>query len=209
MTKIGLEKENSVHSTPVRVLAIAGSLRTRSWNLRLLEAAVTCAPAGLQIEIFQDLAAIPMFNEDLETAGMPQVIHHLRERVGSADGLLIATPEYNQSVPGVIKNLIDWLSRASLDRPDTAHLLTEKPIAVIGASSGRWGTRLAQYALRQTLFATESLVMPSPTLYVRDAPTLFDANGTLSDAALRASLQTVLESFTNWINLIRRDAQRS
>src|SRR5207237_7270834 len=139
------------------VLAIPGSLRRHSFNRLLLRAATECAPADVEVELYDELATIPLFNEDLEqaTPGGPPAVQHLRELVTSADGLLIATPEYNQCLPGVLKNVIDWLSR-----PAPNEVLVDKPIAVIGASSGRWGTRLAQSTLRHVLVATEALVLP-------------------------------------------------
>lgn len=182
-----------------RVLAIAGSLRRDSWNLRLLEAAARCAPDGMTVSVYYGLASIPMFNEDLEhdTDGGPDAVRRLRREVASADGLLVATPEYNQSMPGVLKNAIDWLSRAAPDE-----VLAGKPVAVLGASVGRWGTRLAQHALRQTLCATESLVMPAPMLFVGQVHGLFDDDGRLRDASTRDSLGSVLDSLANWIDLV-------
>ncbi len=190
------EDSSSAKQPGKRILAIAGSLRQGSWNRRLLQAAAASAPAGMTISVYEDLASIPMFNEDLEqeTVGGPDAVRQLRLNVASADGLLIATPEYNQSIPGVLKNAIDWLSRAAPDE-----VLAGKPVAIIGASSGRWGTRLAQHALRQTLVATESLVMPAPALFIRDVDGKFDDAGRLSDIPARNSLQAVMDSLENWI----------
>lgn len=178
------------------VLAIPGSLRRGSFNRLLLAAAVESAPAGMSIRVHEGLASIPLFNEDLEqtASGGGDVVRRLRREIAAADGLLIATPEYNQSLPGVLKNAIDWLSRPAPDE-----VLAGKPIAVIGASSGRWGTRLAQSALRQVLNATESLVMPRPAMYVREAKGLFDADGRLSDQPTREVLEAVLAAFASWI----------
>jgi len=135
------------------ILAIPGSLRRRSFNRMLLEAAVECAPEGMNIAI-AGLEGIPVFSEDLEAAGEPEAVVVLRGRVERAEGLLIATPEYNQSIPGGLKNAIDWLSRRE-------EVLVRKPVCIVGATAGPWGTRLAQAALRQVLGATESLVMPA------------------------------------------------
>ena len=200
MTNISVPHDSSSAGQPgKRVLAIAGSLRRGSWNLRLLEAAAECAPAGMTISVYCDQASIPLFNEDLEHEpdGGPDVIRRLRRDVASFDGLLIATPEYNQSIPGVLKNTIDWLSRAAPDE-----VLAGKPVAIIGASGGRWGTRLAQHAMRQTLYATESLVMPTPALFIREVDGVFDDAGRLSDIPTRKSLEEVLGSFANWIDLV-------
>lgn len=187
------------HARPIRVLAIAGSLRRDSWNLRLLEAAAACAPSGMAVSVYRELGSIPMFSEDLEqeSQGGPAAVRMLRGEIAAADGLLIATPEYNQSLPGVLKNAIDWMSRAAPDE-----VLAGKPVAVVGASTGRWGTRLAQHALRQTLHATESLLMPAPALFVREADRLFDGAGGLVDAATRDALQAVLDALRRWIERV-------
>ena len=178
------------------ILALPGSLRKGSFNRLLLMAAAECAPAGMEISIYGDLGAVPLFNEDVDRAtnGGPDGVSRLREKVSSADGLLIATPEYNQSVPGVLKNAVDWLSR-----PAPEEVLVGKPIAIMGATSGRWGTRLAQSHLRHVLYAAESLVLPAPALFVRDAADLFDASGRLTDPSTRASLTKLLASFADWI----------
>lgn len=183
------------------VLALAGSLRRGSFNGRLLQAAAECAPAGMTIGIYDGLAAIPLFNEDLEQATDhgPDQVRDLRRAIAAADGVLIATPEYNQSVPGVLKNAIDWLSR-----PAPEEALAGKPICIVGASSGRWGTRLAQSALRQVLTATESIVMPKPALFMREAEQLFDSSGRLSDEPTRRALTAVLDAFGNWIDIATR-----
>lgn len=179
------------------IVAIAGSLRRDSSNRRLLEATAECSPSGMSVRLYRDLTLIPMFNEDLENLradGPPEAVRALREMVGRADGLLIATPEYNHSIPAVLKNAVDWLSR----EPDP--VLAGKPIAIIGASSGRWGTRLAQAALRQTLYATESLVLPAPNLFIGEAPSLFDHSGRLHDQPTIELLQSMLAAFARWID---------
>jgi chromate reductase len=179
------------------VLAIAGSLRRDSLNVRLLQAAAACAPDGMRVRLFAELGALPLLNEDEESAAFSAgPVHLLRSQVAAASALLIATPEYNHSLPGVLKNAIDWLSRPLAD-----NVLVGKPIAVIGASAGRWGTRLAQAALRQVLFATESLVLTGPALYLADARAAFDADGTLVDAPTLASLRKVLQALDKSIFL--------
>ena len=170
----------------MNVLAIAGSLRKASFNRMLVRIAAEVAP--MPVRIFDDLASIPLFNEDIEDPE-PLAVRRLRDEVAAADGLLISTPEYNWSMPGVLKNAIDWLSRPPRE------VLIAKPIAIIGASGGRWGTRLAQAALRQVLTATESLVMPAPAMFVRDG---------LIDDATRLQLASVLASFKLWIENVRR-----
>jgi chromate reductase len=181
-----------------RILALPGSLRRGSYNRKLLEAALHCAPGNLRIEVFDGLPEVPMFNEDMESGKpMHAGVARLREAVAGADGLLIATPEYNQSIPGVLKNALDWLSR-----PLPEEILIGKPVAILGASTGRWGTRLAQAALRQTLTATEAQVMPAPMLFVRDAEQVFDGGGALRDAGTSEALRGFLFAFSNWIERV-------
>ena len=181
------------------VLAIAGSLRQRSYNRILLQNARTLSPPELDLELYSDLASIPLFDEDLEfqTGGGPPPVKRLRAKVKAADGLLISTPEYNQSMPGVLKNAIDWLSR-----PGPEEVLMEKPVAIVGASGGRWGTRLAQANLRQVLTATESLVMPQPAIFVAESAKVFDDDGALTNDLLRKQLEKFLRAFADWLRLM-------
>jgi chromate reductase len=182
-----------------RVLAIAGSLRSGSFNRLLLSNARTLAPPQLEIQLYNELASIPLFDEDLETrtSGGPDPVKSLRLLVAAADGLLISTPEYNQSMSGVLKNVIDWLSRAGPEE-----VLIGKPIAIMGASGGRWGTRLAQANLRQVLTATESLVMPQPALFIAEAARFFDENGQLTQDLTRRQLEKFLLAFSRWLELM-------
>lgn len=183
------------HPAPVRrVLCLAGSLRRASWNRRLLHAATTQAPATLHLDVCTTLASVPLFDEDLEQPA-PAGVRDLREAVAAADGLLIATPEYNQAMPGVLKNALDWLSRES----PVGEVLAGKPVAVLGASTGPWGTRLAQASLRQLLHTCGALVMPAPSLYVARAAERFDADGWLVDPAALQSLQSLLLAFEQWM----------
>lgn len=176
----------------IAIAGLVGSLRRNSFNRRLMEAARAFAPASLELKLIDGLGEVPVFDEDLEAGAGPAAVARLREAVSRADGLLIATPEYNQSMPGMVKNLIDWLSRAD---PSP---LEGKPVAVIGASSGPWGTRLAQAALRQTLIACGALVMPAPQLYVRSAGEAFDASGALIDERIAAQLSAILGALRRW-----------
>lgn len=178
---------------PVRVLAIAGSLRRRSHNGAMLRAASRVAPDRVEFEIFTGLPSIPVFNEDLE-ADLPAGVVDLRRSLDQADGLLIATPEYNQSVPGVVKNTIDWLSRADG--------LTGRAVAVIGASTGPWGTRISQTLLRQMLLSVGAIVMPAPTLFVANVEELLGVDGELADVDTIRRLDRVVASFADWIRLV-------
>src|SRR6266513_3588456 len=182
-----------------RALAIAGSLRSGSYNRLLLANARTMTPAYLEIRSYDDLASIPLFNEDLEqrTGGGPDSVKALRVLVVEADGLLISTPEYNQSMSGVLKNVIDWLSRAGPEE-----VLIDKPIAIMGAAGGRWGTRLAQANLRQVLTATESLVMPQPAIFVAESGKVFSAEGALVNDLVRKQLEGFMQAFADWLTLM-------
>lgn len=181
----------------ISVLAIAGSLRRGSYNRLLIRAAAEIPPPGMTIQPYQELGTIPLFDEDLEVSE-PESVARLRRSVSEADGLLIATPEYNWSIPGVLKNAIDWLSRPP------AEVLIGKPVAILGASPGRWGTRLSQAALRQVLTATESLVLPAPAMFVREGAGLFDESGRLIEAATRAQLEALLFAFAVWVRHVRQ-----
>ncbi len=175
-----------------QILGIPGSLRRASYNKGLLRAAREVAPDGIAIEIV-DLADIPLYNEDVRAAGDPEPVRALKEAIAAADALLIATPEYNYSMPGVLKNAIDWVSRPPAETP-----LRHKPVALIGASTGGFGTVRAQLALRQVFVFTESFVMPKPELLVSQAGRLFDDAGNLVDPGVRDRLRAVVEALADW-----------
>ena len=170
-----------------RILGISGSLRERSYNRALLQAARELAPKGVEIEEF-DLAAIPLYNPDLEAAGDPEPVAALRDAVRNADALLLATPEYNRGTSGVLKNAIDWLSR-----PAMASILRWKPTAVIGASTGRGGTRRAQQQVRDALLFPGAIVLDEPEVAVPLAWEHFDEDGRLVDERIRESIRTLLQ----------------
>jgi chromate reductase len=183
---------------PLRVVGIAGSLRQASLNRALLRAAVEAAPSNLAIEIHV-LDAIPLYNGDLEAVGVPDGVATLSNAVRSADGLLIATPEYNHGVPGVLKNTIDWLSR-----PPRRSALDRKPVAVLGASPGMTGTARAQTQLRQAFVFTNSYAMPQPEILVARAHEKFDDRGRMTDEKTRELLTGFLEQFAVWIERMTR-----
>lgn len=176
-----------------RVAGIAGSLRRASFNRALLRTAAEMAPARLRIDI-HDIAGIPLYNQDVEDEKAPDAVTALREAVRSADALLIATPEYNHGVPGVLKNTIDWLSR-----PPRASALDGKPVALMGASPGVTGTARSQTQLRQAFVFTNSYAMTQPEVLVGRAHEKFDADGRLTDEATRTFLAQFLERFVIWI----------
>jgi len=183
----------------LKVLAIPGSLRRGSCNRQLLHAAVALSPPTLSIEVHDGLQDIPLFNEDSEMLE-PAAVKKLRAKVAAAHGVLIATPEYNQSFPGVLKNAIDWLSRP----PSEA--LANLPVALAGATTGRWGTRLAQSHLRHVLYACEAAVMPQPSLFIAGAQTLFTNDGRVMDGVVERSIRELLVAFEKWIRTVRVSA---
>lgn len=179
---------------PLRVVGIAGSLRKASYNRSLLRAAQQVAPERLRIEI-HELDAVPLYNEDVELAGVPPGVAELRQAIADADGLLIATPEYNHGVPGVLKNAIDWLSR-----PPRGSVLSGKPAAILGASPGMTGSARGQSQLRQAFVFTNTPAMLQPEILVSRAHEKFDDQGRLTDEKTRQFLGKYLEQFVEWID---------
>lgn len=178
-------------SDPIRLLGISGSLRRGSFNTGLLTAAQELLPAGVSLEL-AGLHEIPLYDGDVEAAGMPTGVSVLREAIRGADGVLFATPEYNYSYPGVLKNALDWVSRGK-DQP-----LRGKPVAVMGASPGGFGTVRAQLALRQLFFPLDARDMQRPELQVANATSLFSSEGALTDAGTRDKLRQFLVAFADW-----------
>jgi chromate reductase len=180
----------------LKILGIAGSLRRGSFNAAALRAAQELAPAGTTIDIFH-IAPIPLYDEDVKVQGFPPVVTDLRARIKAADGLLLATPEYNYSTSGVLKNAIDWASRPP-EQP-----FDGKPIALMGASGGALGTARAQYHLRQMFIFLNAHVLNRPEVMIGGATSKFDAEGKLTDQATRDFLGTMLTSFKAWIEKLR------
>ena len=177
---------------PLHILGIAGSLRRASFNRGLIRAAVEVAPAGILVTS-HDLHGLPMFDADMEALGDPEPVAAFKRAIADADALLIATPEYNHCVPGVLKNALDWASR-----PPRNSVLNGKPVAVMGASPGRGGTARAQAQLRDGLTFTNSLVLPLPELLVPLAGDKFDEGGDLIDEATRAEIRDLLVALASW-----------
>jgi chromate reductase len=171
----------------LEIVGIAGSLRRASFNRRLLQAAVDLAPAPVHISVF-DLSDIPLYNADVEAAGDPPPVARLKDAVRTADGLLIASPEYNHGVSGVLKNTIDWLSR-----PPRTSVLANRPVAIMGASTGVTGTARGQQQLRLTLLATQMNLLTRPEILVGRAPEKFDGDGRLIDQPTRELVTKLLE----------------
>jgi chromate reductase, NAD(P)H dehydrogenase (quinone) len=175
----------------INVLGFAGSLREGSYNKAALRAAVELAPAGMSIATF-DLGPIPLYNEDVKQQGFPPPVQEFREKIRAADALLIVTPEYNYSIPGVLKNAIDWASRPP-DQP-----FEGKPIAIMGASPGRLGTARAQYHLRQCFVFLNGLVLNKPEVMIAGAAQMFDDRLRLSDETTREFVGKLLVSLAEW-----------
>lgn len=177
----------------IKILAFAGSLRKDSYNRAVLRTAKELAPDSLQITIF-DLQGIPLYNAGVEAEGDPKRVIEFKEAIRKADGLLIATPEYNHGVPGVTKNAIDWASRPPKNAP-----LYEKPVGILGASPGMTGSARGQSQLRQAFEFTNSYCMPQPEILVYRAHEKFDDDGNLTDDSTRKYLGKYLEALYTWV----------
>jgi chromate reductase len=184
----------------INVLAFAGSLRKGSFNKALIRAAVEVAPKSIAIEVF-DLEGIPPFNQDFE-ANPPQIVKEFKEKIRNSDALLIATPEYNYSVPGVLKNAIDWASRPRADTP-----LEDKPVAIMSASIGRFGGARAQYHLRQSFIFLNMHPVNRPEVMLSDATHNVDANGTVTNEQTRQLIRQLLEALAAWTIRLREKSQ--
>jgi NAD(P)H-dependent FMN reductase len=178
----------------ITLIALSGSLRHASFNTSLLAAAAELAPPGCQIER-ESIREIPLYDGDVEAAGLPEAVRVLKDRIAACQGLLIATPEYNNSVPGVLKNAIDWLSRPAADIP---RVFGGRPVALMGATPGRSGTAQAQAAWLPVLRAMGVRPWFGPRMGLSGAAKLFDADGRLVDEAVRAQLRGFLEGFVRF-----------
>jgi NAD(P)H-dependent FMN reductase len=176
-----------------RIIGLSGSLRRGSYNTALLRAAAALAPAGTEI-VQRTVHGIPLYDGDVEaTQGIPSAVAELKEAIVAADALLLVTPEYNNGIPGVFKNAIDWLSRPPKDIP---RVFGGRPVGLIGASSGQFGTTLGQAAWLPVLRTLGTAPFFGARVLVTRAGTAFDADGTLVTDELRARLRAYLEGFT-------------
>ena len=178
-------------SRTIRVLALSGSLRRASYNSAALRAAQSLAPEGVAVEI-GDIAGLPLYNEDVNQQGLPPAVTALSDAVRAADAVLIATPEYNYSIPGVLKNAIDWISRVA---PPP---FVDKPVAIMGASPGMIGTARAQYDLRKVFVFLDARVLNKPEVMIGGAASKFDAEGQLTDTATQGFIVKQLEALREW-----------
>jgi chromate reductase len=180
------------------ILGIAGSLRKGSYNRGLLRAAAELLPEGVTFSIF-DIREVPPYDADVQSQGDPPIVEDLKRQVIQADALLIATPEYNYSVPGLLKNAIDWASR-----PPMTCCLRGKPVGIVGASGGESGTMRAQLALRQMFIFTDTLAMVQPEFRLPKASEKCDANGDLVDSEQRERLRAFLAALVDWTRRVTR-----
>jgi chromate reductase len=185
------------------VVGISGSLRRGSYNAALLRAAATLAPAGHDIDV-RTIRGIPLYDGDVEAAeGVPAGVTALKDAIAASDGLLLVTPEYNNSIPGVFKNAIDWLSRPPADIP---RVFRGKPVALIGASPGGFGTILSQNGWLPVLRTLGAQLWSENRLLVSRAQAVFDAQGTLTDPKIVDALRGYLEGFFAFVESSRRGA---
>ncbi len=180
----------------IHVLGFSGSLRKASFNAGMLRAAREVLPESMTLEVF-DLSPLPFYNEDLNVDGGPEPVRAFKEKIARADALLIATPEYNYSISGVLKNAIDWASRPAKDSP-----LNEKPLALMGAG-GLFGTVRAQHHLRQVAVYTNMHPLNKPEVEVQRGWEKFDQNGNLTDEATRQAIHTLLVALDAWTRRLK------
>lgn len=188
-----------MESNGFRVLGLAGSLRRTSFNRGLVRAARELAPESVTVELYDRLDEIPFFNRDVEEEGDPAPVKELKEKIHEADAVLIATPEYDYAIPGVLVNALDWAMRSPSP-------LRHKPVGIVGASPGNVGTARGQMVLRQILLHAPAYVMPEPQMLVSQAREKFDDNGNLVDEETRERLRRFLNALVEWTERLEKPA---
>ncbi|WP_020412930.1 NADPH-dependent FMN reductase [Microbulbifer variabilis] len=178
---------------PINVLALCGSLRTESFNKKLMHQAIQLAPKELEFYLGK-IDDIPLYNEDVKNVGFPKSVDQLNQLLFASDAVLIVTPEYNYSMPGVLKNTIDWLSRYE---PQGFY---NKPVAIMGASPGRMGTCRCQYHLRQVMVFLKAWVLNEPEIMVSDASRAFDQYGRLVDDRVEKLVQSQMQNLSRMVH---------
>ena len=182
-------------STPIKILGIPGSLRQHSYNRGLIRAAQEVAPEGVEVTMYL-LHDLPFYNADVEAESDPETVTRFKNAISEADALLIATPQYNRSVPGVLKNAIDWASRR---QGKSASVLSEKPVAIVGVTPGKSFTEPAQIDLREILKGTRSRVMPDPEVKLGAAEDRYAVNPEIPDEDTREQIRAVLEALVDFV----------
>lgn len=183
----------------IRIAGISGSLREGSYNTAALKAAAKLAPDDVAIDVMT-LEGLPLFNEDVEANGFPDPVARLHERIKSVDGVLFSTPEYNYSIPGVLKNAIDWLSR-----PERKSPIYMKPAAIMGASPSMIGTARAQAHLRQVAYYNAMPLLATSEVLIFRAGEKFDDDGQLHDEKTKEFLASMVADFRNWVRRLTVD----
>jgi chromate reductase, NAD(P)H dehydrogenase (quinone) len=186
-----------VHEGRIEIAAIVGSLRRQSFNRGLLRTAMLLQPEDMRL-VEASINTLPFFNEDLEASGDPPLVNDFKNALRRADGVLICSPEYGYSIPGVLKNALDWASR-----PSGRSVLRGKPIGLLGASIGRSGTMRAQLHLRQIFVQMGAVVIPEPEVFVTFAPDKFNQLGELTDQSSRELTRQLLANLADWAVLLR------
>lgn len=178
----------------IKILGIPGSLRVNSFNRHLLEAAKWLAPDNVEISIY-DLSEIPLYNGDLDINGGPDAVQKFKMAIAESDGLMISTPEYNYSIPGILKNALDWASR-----PGGRSVLNKKPLAIMSTSFGMFGGVRAQLHLRDIAGSANMYDMKKPEMIVPKESEKFNGSGELTDELTRQHLIKFISEFEKWIN---------
>ena len=171
----------------MKIIGISGSLRKGSYNSATLRAAQAAAPSGVTVDVV-DLAPIPLYNADIQAGGFPAPVQELGDKIRAADAVLIVTPEYNYSIPGVLKNAIDWVSR--LPNPP----FNNKAVGIMGATMGMWGTTRAQYHLRQCMVFLNAFPINKPEVLIAQAQNKFNDKGELTDETTKKLIKDHLEA---------------
>ena len=190
-------RRRTLDRKPFRILAVAGSLRQGSYNRGLLRAAQEVAPDWVEVRFF-DIGQLPFFNEDVEAAGDPEPVRRFKDAIATSNAVLIATPEYNGAVPGVLANAIEWASR-----PTGRSVLRNKPVAIMGAVQGKSGSANAQAAVRGVLGRIGAIVVPDPQVLVPRASSLFDEQLDLRDEGTREEIRKLVEAVAHWCRRVQ------
>jgi chromate reductase len=183
-------------TAPIRVAALCGSLRKASYNAAALRVAIEVAPAGMTVTT-AEIGDLPLYNDDIRQQGFPAPVERLGTALREADAILFVTPEYNFSIPGVLKNAIDWVSRLQPQPFDA------KPVAIMGAAMGPLGTGRAQYDLRKMMVFLNAFPVNKPEVFIGMAQTKFDADGKLTDQPTREFIQKLMVSLQAWTQKLR------